>query len=130
MPLDRPIVMVGTGRCGSTMLHRLLARHDEIGWLSTFNEVCPTQPCLSRFSNLYRWRALNLGVRHLKAFPKPFECYRFWEHFLPGFSRRDRPLGAEDVVESGVAPCRRVLEKALRACHITLPSHRAQEAGC
>jgi len=115
MSIDRPLVMVGTGRCGSTMLHRLLARHEDLGWLSTFNEVLPTQTWLAGFSNLYRWNALSLGARHTKVFPKPFECYRFWEHFLPGFSRRDRPLGAEDVVEAGIEPCRRALERILRA---------------
>jgi hypothetical protein len=115
MPLDRPIVMVGTGRCGSTMLHRLLARHDHLGWLSTLNEVLPTQAWLSRFANVYRWPALSLKTRHAKVFPKPFECYRYWEHFLPGFSRRDRPQVAADVVEAGIEACNRSLEKILRA---------------
>ena len=108
-----PLIIVGTGRCGSTLLHRLLARHQGLGWLSTFNEVLPGQPWLSVASGLY---GLPLGdrIRHLKAFPKPFEAYRFWEHYLPGFSRRDRPPTAADVPVSGIEPVRRATDRVLR----------------
>lgn len=108
-----PIIIVGTGRCGSTLLHRLLARHESLGWLSTFNEVFPTQTWLSTFSALYR-TPLPDRLRHAKAFPKPFEAYRFWEHFLPGFSRRDRPLTAADVPDPGIEPVRRATSGVLR----------------
>ena len=112
--VDRPIVIVGTGRCGSTMLHRLLARHPQLGWTSTFNEVFPTQAWLSVFSNLYNSRMLNDRIKHWTCFPKPFEAYRFWEHFLPGFSRRDKPLEASDVPGEGVEPLRRTVASLLR----------------
>jgi hypothetical protein len=109
----KPIVVVGTGRCGSTFLHRVLARHEELGWLSTFNEVVPGQPALSAFSRLYEW-PLPMRVKHAKAFPKPFEAYRFWEHYLPGFSRRDQPLTAGDVPEDGIEPVREATGRVLR----------------
>jgi Sulfotransferase family len=112
-PPTKPIVIVGTGRCGSTFLHRVLARHGEVGWLSTFNEVLPARTWLSVFSNAYRW-PLPLGVKHLRAFPKPFEAYRFWEHYLPGFSRRDRPLTADDVPAGGIGPVRHATAGVLR----------------
>jgi hypothetical protein len=108
-----PIIIVGTGRCGSTMLHRLLALHEDVGWLSTFNETFPTQTWLAGFSRLYRW-PLPEGIRHFKAFPKPFEAYRFWEHYLPGFSRRDRPATAADVPREGIAPVRSATARVLR----------------
>jgi omega-hydroxy-beta-dihydromenaquinone-9 sulfotransferase len=112
--IDRPVIIVGTGRCGSTMLHRVLALHEDAAWLSTFNEVFPTQHWLSSFSNLYRARWLSPKIRHLTAFPKPFECYRFWEHYLPGFSRRDRPQTPYDVDDDRVEPLRRAIEAVLR----------------
>jgi omega-hydroxy-beta-dihydromenaquinone-9 sulfotransferase len=108
-----PLVLVGTGRCGSTLLHRLLARHEDLGWLSTFNEVFPGQPWLGAFSRLYHW-PLPDRLKEAKAFPKPFECYRFWEHYLPGFSRRDRPQTAADVHAAGIEPARRATARVLR----------------
>jgi hypothetical protein len=96
------------------VFHRILARHPQIGWLSPFNEVFPSQAWLSAFSGLYRTR-LPERVRHLRFFPKPFESYRFWEHYLPGFSRRDRPLTADDVPVEGVEPARRAVSGVLAA---------------
>lgn len=107
----RPIIIVGTGRCGSTLLHRLLARHPELGWLSTFNEVLPPRTWVSVFSRLYRL-PLPETLRHAKAFPKPFEAYRFWEHYLPGFSRRDRPQTAADV-PADLEPVRHATSRVL-----------------
>jgi hypothetical protein len=96
------------------VFHRILARHPQLGWLSPFNEVFPSQAWLSVFSGLYRTR-LPERVRHLRFFPKPFESYRFWEHYLPGFSRRDRPLTADDVPVQGVEPTRRAVSRVLAA---------------
>jgi sulfotransferase family protein len=109
-----PIIIVGTGRCGSTLLHRLLARHEGLGWLSTYNEVLPTQTWLSVFSRLYRL-PLPERIKSAKAFPKPFEAYRFWEHYLPGFSRRDRPQTAADVIPRAIEPVRHATARVLRS---------------
>ena len=113
MSTSSPVIIVGTGRCGSTLLHRLLARHDQLGWLSTFNEVFPGQTWLSMASGLYRL-PLPDRLRKARAFPKPFEAYRFWEHYLPGFSRRDLPPTAADVPEAGIAPVRLATTRILR----------------
>ena len=111
--IERPMIIVGTGRCGSTMLHRLLARHPDVGWLSTFNEVFPSQHWLSCFSNLYR-KDIFQSIKHEVYFPKPFEAYKFWEHYLPGFSRRDKPLVAEDVPAKAIAPVHKAVARVLK----------------
>jgi Sulfotransferase family len=101
-----PIVIVGTGRCGSTLLHRLLALHDDLGWITTYNEAFPTQTWLAAFASVYR-APLPARLKEAKGFPKPYEAYRFWEHYLPGFSRRDKPQTADDVFEPGIDRVRR-----------------------
>lgn len=113
-PISAPIVIVGTGRCGSTLLHRLMASHDDLAWLSTFNEVFPRLNRLAVFSNLYR-APLPRGLREARAFPKPYEAYRYWESYLPGFSRRDRPLTAADVDPARIDPVRRASGRIVRA---------------
>ena len=110
---QRPLIIVGTGRCGSTLLHRLLAQHDQLGWLSTFNETLPRQTWLSAFSRLNR-APIPGRLKTMRAFPKPFEAYRFWEEYLPGFSRRDAPQTAADVDPSGIEPVRRATSRVLR----------------
>lgn len=110
---QRPLIIVGTGRCGSTLLHRLLSEHDQLGWLSTFNETLPRQTWLSAFSRLYR-TPLPRRLKTMRAFPKPFEAYRFWEAYLPGFSRRNAPLTAADIEPSQIEPIRRATSQVLR----------------
>jgi hypothetical protein len=51
----------------------------------------------------------------LPFFPKPFEAYRFWERFLPGFSRRDRPLTADDVPADRIEPVRNAVAQLQRS---------------
>ena len=110
---QRPLIVVGTGRCGSTFLHRLLAFHGELGWLSTFNETFPRQHWLSAFSRLYS-APLPRGLKEWKAFPKPFEAYRFWETYLPGFSRRESPQAPEEIDAAMIEPVRRATGRVLR----------------
>lgn len=110
---EKPIIIVGTGRCGSTMFQRVLARHKDVGWLSTFNEVFPSQLWLSIFSNLYG-TPLPIRIKHLPFFPKPFEAYDFWKHYLPEFKRRDRPLTADDVPAEAIEPIRHAVREILR----------------
>ena len=98
------------------MLHRLLARHEHVGWLSTWNEAFPGQTWLAAGSNLYRGPA-PARLKEWRGFPKPYEAYDFWEHYLPGFSRRDRPQTAADVPQAGIEPVRRATAQILRRQH-------------
>ena len=110
---QRPLIVVGTGRCGSTFLHRLLAFHEQLGWLSTFNETLPRQHWLSTFSRLYA-APLPRRLKETKGFPKPFEAYRFWESYLPGFSRRESPQAPEDLDAAWIDPVRTATASILR----------------
>ncbi len=111
--IDRPILIVGTGRSGSTVFHRVLARHRDVGFLSTLNQSFPNWTWLSVFSRLYPLH-MFAKIRDHRLFPKPFSPYRFWEQYLPGITRHDRPLVPEDVPEASIEPLRRAISRILR----------------
>lgn len=111
--LDKPIFIVCAGRSGSTMLYRILGRHKDLGWLSTYNQKWPAQLYLSVLSRLYGRRAFD-RIRNHYYFPKPFSAYRFWQRYLPGIDRHDSPLTANDVPQEAIEPLRRDIARVLR----------------
>ena len=87
--ITKPIIIVGTGRCGSTVFQRLLARHDQVMWLSGILGRHPEKTGWNRRAvtamghpMLRRW----LGRRI-----QPAECYRFWDRHAYGFSSPPPP---------------------------------------
>jgi omega-hydroxy-beta-dihydromenaquinone-9 sulfotransferase len=93
--MTQPIIIVGTGRCGSTVLHRLLAKHPRVMWLSGFCDRYPTRPAWNRravtaVSNPLLHRVLGRKIQ-------PGECYRFWDRHAYGFSEPCRDLVRTDV---------------------------------
>ena len=93
-----PIIVVGTGRCGSTVFHRLLCKHPNLAWLPS--AVCNRFPRNPELYNLFT-RGLDYPVlgRVLEERIAPGECYPFWEHHYRGFSTPYRDLVASDVTE-------------------------------
>ncbi len=93
--MDRPVFIIGSGRNGSTLLHEMLSRHEEVSWLSSLCDRYPDDPSRNR----WLLRAVSLpGVGRLlwRRFP-PDECYSFWNRSFPGFATPCRDLTAEDV---------------------------------
>lgn len=110
---DRPIMITCTGRSGSTVFYRILARHHDVGFLSTLNQQFPSQPWLAIFSRLYATTIFN-GIRDHRLFPKPFSPYNFWQQYLPGITRHDRPLSPEDVPAESIEPLRKAVANILK----------------
>ena len=111
--LDRPIMVVCAGRSGSTLYYRVIARHRDVGFLSSWHEAVPRATWVAAFSRLYRWRPFE-RVKHAYWFPKPFSPYKFWDRYLPGIARHDRPLYPQDVPEESIEPLRRTIARVLR----------------
>jgi len=68
----KPVIVVGTGRCGSTLFHSLLANHERLMWLSGFALVFPNRPGLNRWivsamDNRLLRRLLGGKIRPLRA---------------------------------------------------------------
>jgi len=93
--ITKPIIIVGTGRCGSTVFHRLLANHPQTMWLSGFALKFPGRPAWNR-------RAVTamgnpLLRRLFGEWIRPNEQYPFWDQYAYGFSAPCRDLVRSDV---------------------------------
>ena len=95
MTITKPIIIVGTGRCGSAVFHRLLATHPQLMWLSGFALQYPTRPTWNK------WAVEAMGNPLLRRlfgeWIRPGECYRFWDTYAYGFSEPCRDLVRTDV---------------------------------
>jgi hypothetical protein len=92
---EPPVFVIGTGRCGSTVLYDILSKHPNASWLSQLCQRYPHRPAL----NARAMRALDLPVvsRLARRYLYADEAYRFWERICPGFSAPCRDLRGEDV---------------------------------
>lgn len=104
---DAPLIVIGTGRCGSSLLHDLLAGHPGLAWLTRLSLWCPGAPWLGRLA----MAALDLPVARDFLFDQLLraEAYPFWERRCPGFTEPDHDLEASDVTEEMRQDIRRAL---------------------
>ena len=97
MNVEKPIIIVGVGRSGSTIFHRVLSEHPNVAWLSSeLGDRFPGRPNL----NGLLMRAINFPIigRLHRRVCSPGEPYGFWEYHCRGFSEPCRDLLAEDVI--------------------------------
>jgi hypothetical protein len=95
MKVIQPIIIVGTGRCGSTLFHRLLAMHPQLMWLSGLTYRYPDKPVWNRWAVTAMDNALLRRLLGGKI--RPGENYRFWDRHAYGFSEPCRDLLRSDV---------------------------------
>ncbi|MEQ7848781.1 sulfotransferase family protein [Nocardioides kribbensis] len=70
----RPVFVLGTGRCGSTLVHEVLARHEDTGFVTNLDDLGVLR---SRRVHNVAWRRLPAGVtRKGGARFAPSEAYR------------------------------------------------------
>jgi hypothetical protein len=114
--VEKPILIVGTGRCGSTVLHQILSYHAQVAWLS---RACHTKPHEPR-ANRRAMRALDLPLpsRYLRKLIYPVEAYRFWDYYCPGFSEPCRDLLKQDVTPR--------VKKTVRSVMAQMLTHKRQ----
>jgi len=97
MSLSKPIFVIGLGRSGSSIFHKMFATHPEVAWLSAICDRYPDQPHLNRF--VLNGIEIPLLGNYIKRKYGPEECYNFWEHNCRGFRTPCRDLVAEDLME-------------------------------
>lgn len=113
MKITKPIIIVGSGRCGSTVFHRLLAKHPQVMWLSGLCDRFPRRPVWNRQAVVAMGNPLLRRV--LGSQIQPGECYRFWDKHAYGFSEPCRDLLPTDVTARVHKQVRRAFESMLTA---------------
>jgi hypothetical protein len=94
-PISKPIIILGTGRCGSTVFHHLLSSHPQVMWLSNFCQRYPEKPTWNRRAVTAMGNPLLRRIFGDRILPG--EVYRFWDRYTYGFSKPCRDLVREDV---------------------------------
>jgi hypothetical protein len=105
-----PLFIIGTGRCGSTVFHDLLAYHPQVSW---FTRLVNKYPCHPRYNSmLVTLTGLPGAGALIRRNVSPVEGYRMWEHHFHGFAAPCRDLTAADAFPYAIASIR----KMARAC--------------
>jgi hypothetical protein len=90
--------ILGTGRCGSSLVHEVLSHHPDVGFVSNIDDRLAPLDVLGRWNGpLYRWVPPSATVKGRLRFA-PSEGYRLLDrHVSPLLSEPDRDLTAGDV---------------------------------
>ena len=107
-----PIIVVGAGRTGTTVFHRMLSEHPHLAWLP--GSICARFPERLELSRLFM-KGLDYPVlgELLKRRIRAGESYPFWEHHCKGFSAPYRDLAAADVTNKAKKHIPRTMAKLL-----------------
>ncbi len=91
----KPLIVISTGRGGSTILLKLLSKHPSLSWTSNLLNRFPERPMYNRLMmNMLDWPIVGSQV---EKYIKPVEAYEYWEKNCRGFRRPFRDLRADDV---------------------------------
>src|SRR5918998_2913046 len=107
-----PIIIVGAGRTGTTVFHRMLSEHPHLAWLP--GKISARFPERLELSRLFM-KGLDYPLvgELLKRGIHPGESYPFWEHHCKGFSAPYRDLVATDVTNKTKLHLPRTMAKLL-----------------
>jgi hypothetical protein len=90
--------MIGTGRCGSSVFHEVLARHEDVGFISNIEDRYPVTSPLARWNNRVYGAVPAALTRKGRPRFAPSEGYRLLDaEVSPALSRPVRDLTAEDL---------------------------------
>jgi len=118
-PVTKPIFLVGTGRCGSMLLYRMMAEHPHVMYPTAILDVFPKRVFWNRLG-MYA-KAVPLLGRPLRNPLKAWEGFNFWEYHTTGlkvpggFSIACRDLRADDVLEHWKPKLHRIFSRMLTA---------------
>ncbi len=108
--LQKPIIIFGTGRSGTTIISDIIFQHEDLAWHNNYQELFPKNAYVNYarrlFDNKY-WRYIGMNTQNNKGFInymcfRPIERYTFWEKltgpridFSRGFLMNERATNEE-----------------------------------
>ena len=101
--VEKPIFVVGTGRCGLSLVVDLLGTHEEMAWFSQWTARFPRNNLAAKIPYLYDKPVIReiMDLASLVARkqwrPRPHETYAPFTISFRGFANPYRPLTALDV---------------------------------
>ena len=107
--------VLGTGRCGSTLIHEILARHPAVGFVSNVEDRVVLPPWAGRWNNAAFRRVPPAFTTKGRVRYAPSEGYRLLEREVsPLLAAPYRDLTADDVTPWLSGRLQRVLETRAR----------------
>ena len=108
---DRPIVVVGLGRSGSSIFHRIFSYHPSVAWLSNLSDRAGSG------IKYNKWLMHGIDLPFLgKMLHKKYEseeCYQFWERYCKGFRTPCRDLVLADLSDRSKNGIKKVIPQVL-----------------
>lgn len=112
--IDKPIMVNGTGRCGSTIFYSLLCEHPDLAWFSNYTSRFPRLPQLATLSRIRNLRWFDPAVADAwRITPKPNEANSLYMELTDGVFTEPRLLHAEDLTEATRLRYRSCVQKHL-----------------
>ncbi len=95
--IDKPIIIIGSGRSGTTIMSEIIFQHEDLAWHSNYQEIIVFTPLINllrpilnnrlwRFKKFYKYVGASKNTRQEKQSKfdlilfNPVERYNFWEH--------------------------------------------------
>jgi hypothetical protein len=115
LEIDRPIFMMGPGRSGSTLVHKLVTIHRDLAFFSTWSHKFPAHPWLGVGGNLRRIRFVERLAGDKRGFPRPTEAYAIWKYCIPDFWNASSGPCRDDAAAEKLREYIRITLRAMRA---------------
>lgn len=108
--------VLGTGRCGSSLVQEVLARHPDVGFISNLEDNIPQLQFMSRWNNLIYRTIPQRFTQKGRLRYAPSEGYRILDrHVSPILSVAVRDLVAADATPWLMQRCQAFFESRARA---------------
>lgn len=107
--IEKPIFIIGTGRCGSTIFYKILANHPDIAYISELNKKFSNIKLIYKLNTIFGKYFLRKGI----GFFQPSEAYTLFNSIFPSYSRPTRTLRSNDVSITVLREIKNLVRKCL-----------------